>query len=136
MEINIYINCKKTDSKIKSAIDEFIKRLSPYCCLNLLCSKKAPSFSPQKNTYHSIITYADQKAETISSEEYAALLNSMMANGISKICYYIGYSSECPADMNLFSITVPQMSPQLTAVALSEQIYRAYTINHNITYHK
>lgn len=136
MEINIYINCKKTDSKIKSAIDEYSKRLSPYCHLNLLCSKKAPSFRPQKNTYHSVITSADRNAETISSEEYAALLNRMMANGISKICYYIGYASEYPADMNFFSITVPQMSSQLTAVALSEQLYRAYTINNHITYHK
>lgn len=136
MEINIYINCKKTDSKIKSAIDEYTKRLSPYCRLNLLCSKKAPSFSPQKNTYQAAVIPTEGNWETISSEDYAALLNNMMANGISKICYYIGYSSEYPKDMNFFSITAPQMSIQLTAAALSEQIYRAYTINNNITYHK
>lgn len=136
MEINIYINCKKKDSKIKSAIDEYIKRLSPYCRLNLLCSKKAPSFNPQKNTYQAAVISANNASVTISSEEYAALLNNMMANGISRICYYIGFSSEYPKDMNFFSITAPQMSTQLTAAALSEQIYRAYTINNNITYHK
>ncbi len=136
MEINIYLNIKKTDKKIHSAISEYIKRLSPYCRLNLLYSKKMPSFIRHKNTYNAHVVSAASEIPTISSEEYAAMINTLMTNGISKINYFIGYPNAHPADVKTFSISAPSLSEELTAVALSEQIYRAYTINNNITYHK
>ncbi|MGN0395553.1 MAG: 23S rRNA (pseudouridine(1915)-N(3))-methyltransferase RlmH [Coprococcus sp.] len=136
MEINIYLNIKKPDSAITSAINEYIKRLSPYCRLNLLCSKKMPSFSLNKNTYNASVVPASSKSPTLSSDEYSAMLSSMMTNRISKINYYIGYEKECTDKAEYFSISSFSLSEQLTATALSEQIYRAYTIMNNITYHK
>jgi 23S rRNA (pseudouridine1915-N3)-methyltransferase len=40
MEINIYINRKKIQPECVQAVREYIKRLSPYCSLNVNCQEK------------------------------------------------------------------------------------------------
>lgn len=136
MEINIYINTKRISANIKAAIDEYIKRLSPYCRLNIICSTKLPDISNKPNTYHAYITNPNYTNPTISSTQYAKLINEMMSGGTSKIFYYIGYTANDAPSINYFPIVTPSMSNELTAVSLSEQIYRAFTIINNIAYHK
>ena len=72
----------------------------------------------------------------ISSEDYAARINSLTSSGTSKINFYIGYDESLTADMENFSLCSVQPSAEMTALLLSEQTYRAYTILNNITYHK
>ena len=58
------------------------------------------------------------------------------SSGTSKINFYIGYDESLTADMENFSLCSVQPSAEMTALLLSEQTYRAYTILNNITYHK
>ncbi len=68
--------------------------------------------------------------------DYAARINSLTSSGTSKINFYIGYDESLTADMENFSLCSVQPSAEMTALLLSEQTYRAYTILNNITYHK
>ena len=63
-------------------------------------------------------------------------MNSLNSWGTSKIILYIGYDESLTADMENFSLCSVQPSAEMTALLLSEQTYRAYTILNNITYHK
>ena len=54
----------------------------------------------------------------------------------ASVNFYIGYDESLTADMENFSLCSVQPSAEMTALLLSEQTYRAYTILNNITYHK
>ena len=77
----------------------------------------------------------------ISSEELAALLKDRAGSGAGDIAFVIGSShglaeslkAEADARISLGRITLPH---QLARLVLCEQIYRAYTINANMHYHK
>lgn len=148
MDINIYVNKKKINPLCQSAIDEYIKRLSPYCNMKILCAAKARKYTSGHSTAHFLLT---NTTSTISSEDFARQINDLTSGGISRLNYYIGFSSDdllgitagngvasSDADqpLNSFSICTVQPSDDMSALLLSEQIYRAYTILNNITYHK
>ena len=132
MDINIYVNQKKINPLYQKAIAEYVKRLSPYCTLSIVCVAGKIKCTSGKNTTNYCISGSD----TISSEDYAARINSLTSSGTSKINFYIGYDESLTADMENFSLCSVQPSAEMTALLLSEQTYRAYTILNNITYHK
>ena len=132
MDINLYVNGKKINPLYKKAIAEYIKRLSPYCSLSLVCAPGRIKFNSGKNNMNFVIG----DTETISSEEFARQINDITTGGVSKINYYIGYPQEQTSGMNTFAICSISPESDMTALLLSEQIYRAYTILNNITYHK
>lgn len=138
MDINIYVNQKKINPLYQNAVSEYIKRLTPYCRLSIVCAPSKIKFSSGKNTASFAI--CDNGGctckVTISSEDYAAAINSLTSNGISRINYYIGYPEDDTCDMETFSICTLSPGAEMTSVLLAEQIYRAYTILNHITYHK
>ena len=139
MDINIYVNQKKINPLCSKAIAEYVKRLSPYCTMKVVCAPGHIKYSPGHSSMHFTVFPADSQSSTISSEEFARQINTVTSGGISKLNYYIGYTSEETAgitDMEAFSICTISPSTEMTALLLSEQIYRAYTILNNITYHK
>lgn len=134
MDINIYVNQKKINPLCQKAAGEYIKRLSPFCRLKIIAKASKPPYTDGHNTKSYIIN--SQCDSTISSEQYARLINDIGTNGTSKLNYYIGYSDDelpfCPT----LSLCTMDLSFEMSSVLLSEQIYRAYTILNNITYHK
>lgn len=142
MDINIYVNQKKINPLCRSAIAEYVKRLSPYCNMNIVCAPGHVKYTQTHSSAHYAITYAADNPmnmtspDTISSEEFAALINSVTSGGISKLSYHIGYPSDETVEMGSFSVCTITPSHDMTTLLLSEQIYRAYTILNNITYHK
>lgn len=132
MDINLYVNQKKINPLYKKAMAEYIKRLSPYCSLSIVCTPGKIKFNSGKNN----IDFAIGDAETISSEEFARQINDITIGGISRINYYIGYPPEQTSGMHTFSICSISPESDMAALLLSEQVYRAYTILNNITYHK
>lgn len=132
MDINIYVNQKKINPLCQRSIAEYIKRLSPYCHLKVVCVPNKIKFTSGKNC----INYALCNDNTISSEAYASSINTLTTGGLSRINYYIGYDESLYNNMSRFAVCTISPSNDMSAALLSEQIYRAYTILNNITYHK
>lgn len=137
MDINIYVNQKKINPLYKKAVDEYVKRLSPYCRLSIVCAcGKIKCSSSAKNAGYAITASTHDGCHTISSVQYADLINSLASGGISAISYYVGYPTEITGHMSSFAVSTLSSGCDMTALLLSEQIYRAYTIQNHITYHK
>ena len=81
------------------------------------------------------------EGKQLSSEELAATFNDIAQKGKSTMNFIIGSSFGISHDIKAFSDFRLSMSKmtfphQLARVMLSEQIYRAFSINNNLKYHK
>ncbi|MBE5944183.1 MAG: 23S rRNA (pseudouridine(1915)-N(3))-methyltransferase RlmH [Lachnospiraceae bacterium] len=140
MEINLHIQCKKIDKNHKEALEEYIKRLSPWCKVKLYAYKTFSNQNLRKGTKLFFLTPGNH---TLSSPELSDMINTLNIKGYSCIDFFINPKKEFidsfyekDFSFELFHLSSFDMSHQLTAVVLTEQLYRAYTIQNNITYHK
>lgn len=137
MEINIYINTKKIDTDYQKALEEYKKRISAWCNLNIIPTKSMGKVSIKKSAKTYVVCPGK---ETMTSPELADLINTLNVSGISCINFIVltdSYSEPFTFnDTDTFNLSSFTLDPSLTAVVLSEQLYRAYTITHGITYHK
>ena len=158
LHINIICVGKIKEPYLKEAINEYSKRLSRYCDLNFmeLPDKKIPdkaNFSLEAQVINAesndIISHLssdnyniclDLKGKELSSPEFANKLNDIQQIN-STINFVIGGSlgfndnvrAKCKESICFSKMTFPH---QLIRVFLLEQIYRAFKINNNETYHK
>ena len=158
--LNIQIICigKIKEDYLKSAIDEYSKRLSKYCKLEIieLPDEKIPdklntSLSNEikqtecsniikhlkKSSYNIAL---DLSGKQLTSEEFSEKIENLsMIN--SNITFIIGGSlgltsellSYCQEKLCFSKMTFPH---QLIRVFLLEQIFRGFKIAHNETYHR
>ena len=159
MRINIVCVGKIKEKYLKLGIDEFKKRLSKYCKLDIieLDDEKAPENLSDKememikdkegkkilakirDTSYVIALAIDGKS--LSSEELADTINKLGIRGISNITFVIGGSlglsdevlSRADYKLSFSKMTFPH---QLMRLILLEQIYRSYRINNGEPYHK
>ena len=159
MRINIVCVWKIKEKYLKLGIDEFKKRLSKYCKLEIieLEDEKAPEnlsdkemliikekegkkiLSKIKDNSYVIALAIDGK--NLSSEELAETINKLGVRGISNITFVIGGSlglsdevlSRADYKLSFSKMTFPH---QLMRLILLEQVYRAYRINNGEPYHK
>ena len=137
MNYTIYIKEKNLATNIKAAVHEYIKRLSPFCKATVCCAgKKKVAFA--SSDINILITPDQTGKHTISSEAFARMISDYALGGYSKISYFIGFS---PDDLPVLSVQTffdysMTLSNEICLIAFTEQLYRAYTINNNITYHK
>lgn len=134
MEIIIHVFSKKIDKDFDAATSEYVKRTSPYCKIKLNRYKKASTPTLSKNSYVFLVNAGE---DTLSSNELADKINDICISGYSCIEFIIADGLILDdLTTNSFNLSSFDMSNELTVVALTEQIYRAYTIQNNITYHK
>ena len=159
MRINIVCVGKIKEKYLKLGIDEFKKRLSKYCKLEIieLEDEKAPEnlsdkemliikekegkkiLSKIKDNSYVIALAIDGK--NLSSEELAQTINKLGVRGVSNITFVIGCSlglsdevlSRADYKLSFSKMTFPH---QLMRLILLEQVYRAYRINNGEPYHK
>lgn len=159
MNINIVCVGKIKEKYLKLGIDEFKKRLSKYCKLDIieLDDEKAPEnlsdkeitiikdkegkkiLSKVKANSYVIALAIDGK--NISSEELADTMSKLAVRGNSNITFIIGGSlglsdevlSRADYKLSFSKMTFPH---QLMRLVLLEQVYRAYRINNGEPYHK
>ena len=159
MRINIVCVGKIKEKYLKLGIDEFKKRLSKYCKLEIieLEEEKAPEnlsdkemliikekegkkiLSKIKDNSYVIALAIDGK--NLSSEELAQTINKLGVRGVSNITFVIGGSlglsdevlSRADYKLSFSKMTFPH---QLMRLILLEQVYRAYRINNGEPYHK
>ncbi len=159
MRISIVCIGKIKEKYLKLGIDEFSKRLSKYCKLDVieLDDEKAPEnlsdkemlmikekegkkiLSKIKDNSYVVALAIDGK--NVSSEELADMINNLGVRGTSHIVFVIGGSLGLSDEvlrranykLSFSKMTFPH---QLMRLILLEQVYRAYRINNGEPYHK
>ena len=159
MNITVISVGKLKEKYLKLGIEEFSKRLSKYCKLELveLEDEKCPeNLSPKdmlivkdkegnkilnkiKNNSYVIALAIDGK--NLSSEELADNISKLAVRGNSHITFVIGGSlglsdevlKRADYKLSFSKMTFPH---QLMKLILLEQVYRAFRINNNEPYHK
>lgn len=133
MNISLIILNKKPEKYYIQAIEEYMKRLSRYANAGYTFIKKEADFEKclKKTSY---VFAVKTGTSTTSSTDFASTIQKLSLHGTSDISFLIGLEPE-KYDDTLF-LSCQELSPSLTGVALSEQIYRAYRILNNEPYHK
>jgi 23S rRNA (pseudouridine1915-N3)-methyltransferase len=150
---------KIKEKYLKLGIEEFSKRLSKYCKLDIveLDDEKAPENLSDKGREivkdkegQRILTKIKQNSYVIalaidgknfSSEELAEFMSDLTVRGNSSLTFVIGGSLGLSDDVLVradFKLSFSKMTfpHQLMRLILLEQIYRGFRINNGEPYHK
>ena len=156
MKIKIIALGKIKEKFLKDGIDEFMKRLMPYASVEIVeltpveikdenLIQKALEQEAEKilanikaNSY--VITMEIQ-GKQLSSEDFAQKINEITISGISELVFVIGSSCGIAPIVSQradFKLSISKMTflHQFARLLLIEQIYRAFKILKNETYHK
>lgn len=159
MNISIISVGKIKEKFLKAAIDEYSKRLTKYCKLNIIevTDEKTPDSASLKEENiikekegnlilkhikdNSFVIALDLNGKSITSEEFSNLIENCRLTGNSTITFVIGGSlglsaqvlSRANYKLSFSKMTFPH---QLFRVMLLEQIYRAFRILFREPYHK
>ncbi len=159
MNITIITVGKIKEKYINMGIEEFSKRLRPYCRLKIIEVQDEPTpdkASPRevelikeregrrilsKLGKNSFVIPLVIKGKELSSEDFAEKISSIGLAGDSNISFIIGGSlgladeviARADFKLSFSKMTYPH---QLMRLILLEQIYRAFRINTGAPYHK
>lgn len=157
--VNLIAIGKLKESYLRSAVDEYSKRLGAFCKFNIIeLSEQRLSDNPSESQTLSCLEAEGRaisshivkgsytvamciEGRMMSSEELAQLFESIAQSGKSTVNFIIGSSfglsdeikKQADTRLSMSRMTFPH---QLARVMLSEQIYRAFSINSNMKYHK
>ena len=159
MKIKIYAIGKIKENYLKLGIDEYLKKIKPYCQVEIVeVNDEAIPNNPNdseieiaknkegekvlqllKNSEYLIGLDLDKKE--FKSPEFAEYLNKKLENSGASISFVIGGSyglsnqlkNRCNDSISLSKMTFLH---QMTRLILLEQIYRSFKILRNETYHK
>ena len=156
MKVNIVCVGKIKERFYTDAVAEYAKRLSRFCDFKVTELTEFPpksgaeadiSASIEKESKeileavrgHVILTAIGGK--NLTSPQLAAYLDNKTTGGVSEVSFIIGGSNGVSAEVEkkadfLLSFGAQTFPHQLMRVILAEQIYRAFTINNNMPYHK
>ena len=140
MNIKILLQGKLKEPYFKSGVDEFQKRLKPYVDLKIIETDKLLEYCTSKSNIY-IVTLEIEGRE-LTSEEFAQKLKSIQQEGFwGEIVFLIGGSEGLAEDVRKlsnfkFSMSKLTFLHQEAVLILTEQIYRAFKILNNETYHK
>ena len=159
MKISVLCVGKVKEKFYRDAIEEFVKRLSRYCKLEII--EVADEKTEEQSTENEIRLVKAKEGERLlknikedayvialcidgkqlDSEELSEKIEKLGIQGNSHICFIIGGSLGLAdavvkrADLKL-SFSKMTFPHQLMRVILLEQIYRAYRIINHEPYHK
>lgn len=156
MKIKIIALGKIKEKFLKDGIEEFLKRLRPYTQIEIV--ELAPVEIKDDNLISKVL---DEEAEKIlsnikqdsyvitleilgkqlSSEDFASKIEEITNSGISELVFVIGSSCGLSSKISQradFKLSISKMTflHQFARLLLVEQIYRAFKILKNETYHK
>lgn len=127
----------------RDAYAEYEKRLSRFCKLETVEISESDPEKEGAEILKKISGYAVAlciEGKELSSTEFSAFIEKKSFD-FSKITFMIGGSdglSQAVKDAAAFKFSFSPMTfpHQLMKVLFAEQLYRAFTISNNITYHK
>ena len=137
---------KIKEKYLKDLIDDYEKRISKYMKIEIIELKDDPIYTKEITNLNSMINMKDYnvaldlRGEKLSSEELANFVDKTLVIN-SNITFIIGPSdglneeilNKCNKIISFSNLTFPH---GLFRGILLEQIYRAFKIIHNETYHK
>ncbi len=155
IKINLITIGDIKEKYLREAIDEYKKRLTRFCELNIVEIKESVAKSKSlrdienalKKDSLEIMKYLkghiiclDILGKMLSSEDLASRIKNLSLT-TSEISFIIGASNglsedlknQCNERISFSPMTFPH---QLMRVIFLEQLYRAFTINNHISYHK
>lgn len=156
MKIKIIALGKIKEKYLKSGIDEFLKRLTPYASVSVV--ELNPIEIKDENLKDKILLDEGEKilsnikpldfvisleieGQQFSSEDFAQKIKDLTNNGTQEIVFVIG--SSCGIGKNVSTRANLKMSMskmtflhEFARLILIEQIYRAFKINKGEKYHK
>ncbi len=157
IHINIVCVGKIKENYLKDAILEYSKRLSKYCKLNIIeiTDEPIPNNLSEKASNNikniegnkilnylnnSYIISLDLKGKQYSSEEFSEKIENISFNN-SNISFVIGGSLGLSKEVleksnELICFSKMTFPHQLIRVFLLEQLFRAFKIQNNETYHR
>ena len=148
---------KVKEKYLMDAINEYLKRLSKFTKIEIIEVKDEITEASSENEINKIkniegerilskikddyVIALDIKGEELDSIEFKDKIEKLNTSGVSKITFVIGGSlglsmgvlERANYKLSFSKMTFPH---QLFRVILLEQIYRAYKILNNETYHK
>ena len=158
LNINIVCVGKLKEKYLKDAIEEYSKRLSKYCSLKVVevqdeklplkinnttieetkykeCTKILNSI--KKDSY---IIALDLRGKEYTSEEFSENIEKITVRGFSTITFIIGGTLGLTKEVlnvsdELLCFSKMTFPHQLIRVFLLEQLFRAFKISNNETYH-
>lgn len=157
MNVKLIVIGKLKEDYLRSACNEYIKRLSRYCSFEMheldecrlsdnpsqkeidsALSKEAESIKKHAKGY--IIPMCIE-GKQLASRELSEKIENIGINGQSTVTFIIGSSfglSDTIKSMSDFKLSMSKMTfpHQLARVMLLEQIYRAFSISEGGKYHK
>ena len=158
MKIKIYCIGKIKEQYLKDGINEYLKRISPYSNVEIVevidskvkdnpnradieKAKNEEGDRVLKLVKNDYLIGLDMNKPEFTSEEFASFIEKKMVEGGSSISFVIGGSyglsdalkARCNTSISLSKLTFLH---QMTRLILLEQIYRAFKILNNETYHK
>lgn len=159
MTITIITVGKLKEKYLKDAIDEYSKRLSRYCKLDIieLPDEKTPDNASEKEELaikekegqailnkikdNMFVIAMDLGGKQLTSEEFAAYIDNLGVTGNSNIAFVIGGSlgiSKSVLARANYKLCFSKMTfpHQLFRVMLLEQVYRGFRIMKGEPYHK
>lgn len=155
MKIRIIALGKIKEKFLKDGIDEFLKRLIPYASVEVVelspveikdeQIEKALKEESEKILAHikqdSYVITLEIQGKQLSSEEFASKINEITISGVGDLVFVIGSSCGLAPEVSAranFKLSFSKMTflHQFARLILVEQIYRAFKILKNETYHK
>ncbi len=160
LTVNVICIGKLKEKYLRLACEEYQKRLSGFCKLNILelPEYKLPAEPSQSQIDKGIFEEGKSileklrpgvsyqiplciEGKLLSSEQLAKRLSEIALNGKSEVNFIIGGSFGLSPEVKQKADLKLSMSPmtfphQLARVMILEQIYRAFQINQNGKYHK
>lgn len=159
MKISIVCVGKIKEKFFRDAIDEYTKRLSRFCKLEIVevADEKTPDGASEKLEEQIRVTEGERilkavpdsaymillaiKGEELTSEALSDKISKLGVGGESHICFVIGGSlgtSEAVYKRADYKLSFSKMTfpHQLMRVVLLEQIYRSFKISAGEPYHK
>ena len=156
MKIKIIALGKIKEKFLKDGIDEFLKRLTPYASVDIV--ELSPVEIKDENLVDKALAQEGEKilsiikpdsyvitmeilGKQLSSEDFAQKINEITLSGVNELVFVIGSScgiSPIVSQRANFKLSISKMTflHQFARLLLVEQIYRAFKILKNETYHK
>ncbi len=141
----------KTDF-YKSACDEYMKRLSRYCKVEVIEIRSHSGNRYEENIKREskdmlkyirrdrVNVLLDERGKMLSSKDFANMLESWMSKGKGEIVFFIGGTDGVDAKVKerldiRIALSRMTFTHEMARVILLEQIYRAFRIKNGEPYH-
>lgn len=145
LKINLIVIGRLKEDYWTAAVKEYSKRLTRFCELTVteLAEQKTVALESQsiEKKLKGYVAVFAVEGRAVSSPEFAEMFAKKLTEGVSEFSLVIGGSDGVSEELKkkadtLISFGRVTYPHQLMRVIALEQIYRAMTINNNVTYHK